>query len=177
MPRRRAKNWKKLPFCITNVPTCLLVGFHVELHFKMWVVKVEVLWEAHKFFEKSPLYICNCLVNVKTTVEISQNFVAFSEYLNFNKNRIHLPGIPGIFLCFVNVFISSTFSYIFGIHIKYSKYPKIVKLRYSEKANRPIVLTLMSNKWEIFSNYLSSYEKYIILTIDNQKLNKFKIRF
>ena len=40
---QKSEKLEKMPFCITNVPTCLHVEFHLEFHSKMWVVKVEVL--------------------------------------------------------------------------------------------------------------------------------------
>ena len=39
--------------------------------------------KATKFCKISTLYLTVCIV-VKSKVEISQNFVAFSEYMNFN---------------------------------------------------------------------------------------------
>ena len=42
--------------------------------------------KATKFCEISTLLL-SYVVPVKRKVEISQNFVAFSEYMNFNKNR------------------------------------------------------------------------------------------
>ena len=38
--------------------------------------------KATKFFEISTIYLA-CVVPVKSAVEISQNFVPFSEYMNF----------------------------------------------------------------------------------------------
>ena len=45
--------------------------------------------KATKFCKISSLDLSchSCVVMVKSTVEISQNFVAFSEYMNFNKNE------------------------------------------------------------------------------------------
>ena len=43
--------------------------------------------KATKFFEISTLLL-SYAVPVKSKVEISQNFVAFSEYMNFNLNTI-----------------------------------------------------------------------------------------
>ena len=45
--------------------------------------KVHIFWEGHKFLQnlhKDLSYVAM----VKSTVEISQNFVAFSEYMNFD---------------------------------------------------------------------------------------------
>ena len=44
--------------------------------------------KATKFCEISTVNL-SYLVTVKSTVEISQNFVAFSEYMNFNKQEGH----------------------------------------------------------------------------------------
>ena len=43
--------------------------------------KVHIFWEDW-FCEISTIYL-SYLVTVKSTMEISQNFVAFSEYMNF----------------------------------------------------------------------------------------------
>ena len=40
--------------------------------------------QATKFYEISTLLLCTVHTN-KSKMEISQNFVAFSEYINFNK--------------------------------------------------------------------------------------------
>ena len=45
----------------------------------------KVLWEGHKNFAKITTLDLSYVVTVKSTVEILQNFVAFSEYImNFN---------------------------------------------------------------------------------------------
>ena len=49
------------------------------------VGKVHIFWEGHKFCEISTLLL-SYVVLVKNKVEISQNFVAFSEYMNFIYN-------------------------------------------------------------------------------------------
>ena len=46
--------------------------------------KVHIFWEGHKICEISTIDL-SYVVPVKSTVEISQNFVAFSEYMNFMK--------------------------------------------------------------------------------------------
>ena len=46
------------------------------------LVKVTISWEVHKIFEISTVDL-SYVVLVKSRVEISQNFVAFSEYMNF----------------------------------------------------------------------------------------------
>ena len=48
------------------------------------VVKFIYSEKATKFFEIST-FLLSYVVPVKSKVEISQNFVAFSEYMNFNK--------------------------------------------------------------------------------------------
>ena len=46
--------------------------------------------KATKFFEISTLLLPYVLP-VKSKVEISQNFVALSEYMNFNSQKLHSP--------------------------------------------------------------------------------------
>ena len=48
----------------------------------IFFVKVDVFWEGHKNFTKS-------VSSVKNKREISQNFVAFSEYTNFFRHLLH----------------------------------------------------------------------------------------
>ena len=45
--------------------------------------KVHIFWEGHKILQISTLLL-SYVVPVKSKVEISQNCVAFSEYMNFN---------------------------------------------------------------------------------------------
>ena len=42
--------------------------------------KVHIFWEGHKILRNLPLTVCTV---VKSKGKISQNFVAFSEYMNF----------------------------------------------------------------------------------------------
>ena len=53
---------------------------------KAETVRVEVLGEGHNFFAKSPLDL-SYVVTVKSTVKILQNFVAFSECMNFTWSK------------------------------------------------------------------------------------------
>ena len=48
-----------------------------------WYFKVHLFWEDHKICEISILLLSVCNVE-KSKVEISQSFVAFSEYTNFS---------------------------------------------------------------------------------------------
>ena len=56
------------------------VSFHFDTgHKTIWLCKVHIFWEGHKFCEISTL-ILTAVHTVRSKVEISQNFVAFSEY-------------------------------------------------------------------------------------------------
>ena len=55
----------------------LSLAYSVKINFK-----VHIFWEATKFCKISTVDL-SYVVLVKSMVEISQNFVAFSEYLNF----------------------------------------------------------------------------------------------
>ena len=46
-------------------------------------MKQTLFWAGHNFFKISTKDL-SYVVTIKSTVEISQNFVAFSEYMNFN---------------------------------------------------------------------------------------------
>ena len=48
------------------------------------IFKVHMFWEGHKILRN--LHLLSYVVPVKSEVKISQNFVAFSEYMNFNSN-------------------------------------------------------------------------------------------
>ena len=50
--------------------------------------------KATKFFKIFPLILTACTV-VKSKVEVSQNFVVFSEYMNFKKVVKYLPAPSG----------------------------------------------------------------------------------
>ena len=61
--------------CTQSIPpSVILTCFHVKFIYSE---------KAKKFCEISTLLLTVCTV-VKSKVEISQNFVAFSEYMNFN---------------------------------------------------------------------------------------------
>ena len=49
-------------------------------------VKVHIFWEGHKILWKFPLTFVLYVVPVKGKVMISQNFVAFSDYMNFKRH-------------------------------------------------------------------------------------------
>ena len=48
----------------------------------MILIKVHIFWEGHKICEIFPLLL-SYVVSVKSKGKNSQNFVAFSEYMNF----------------------------------------------------------------------------------------------
>ena len=55
-----------------------------SLHFSKnidYLCKIHIFWEGHKSLWN--LHLTSYIVPVKSKVEISQNFVAFSEYMNF----------------------------------------------------------------------------------------------
>ena len=56
--------------------------------------------KATKFCEISTLLL-SYVVPVKSKVEISQNFAAFSEYMNFNREYIDFEGVFTFFYCCV----------------------------------------------------------------------------
>ena len=47
--------------------------------------KVHIFWDGHKILQN--LHLTSYVVPVKSKVKISQNFVAFSKYMNFNNNK------------------------------------------------------------------------------------------
>ena len=51
-------------------------------------IKVHIFWEGHKILQNLHLtFDCMyCSQKYVRKVKISQNFVAFSEYMNFNKD-------------------------------------------------------------------------------------------
>ena len=49
------------------------------------VCKVQISWEGHKIQKKFSHYIWQYIGNVKKIGRFFQNFVAFSEYLNFKE--------------------------------------------------------------------------------------------
>ena len=68
--------------------------------------KVHISWEDHKFCEIFTISLTVCTV-VKSKGKISQDFVAFSEYMNFNirakafqidpsKGQLILPTVPNL---------------------------------------------------------------------------------
>ena len=81
--------WKR---CTPHGLFLFCFSFH-EFHFesqlniirknKIWLVKVHIFWEGQKLLQNLHRRFVLCIVPVKSTVEISQNFVAFSEYKNF----------------------------------------------------------------------------------------------
>ena len=53
--------------------------------------KIHIFWEGHKILQNLHLTFVQYVVPVKSKVEISQNFVAFSKYMNFKK----IDPLPG----------------------------------------------------------------------------------
>ena len=73
MEMRMAKFWQVI------IESCVLNEEFPRWRLSKMLVTDEFLWEGHKFFAIDLSYV----VNVKSKVDISQNFVAFSEYMNF----------------------------------------------------------------------------------------------
>ena len=71
--------WEKVDFhIITYLNTCNFT-VHQEKH-----LIINIYW-TQKFWEITTLDL-SCVVTVKSTVVILQNFVAFSKYMNFTRN-------------------------------------------------------------------------------------------
>ena len=58
----------------------------------MYLVKVQIFWEVHKNLAHLPLFIWHYLVASNYQRMMGQNFVAFSEYLNFTSNPLYYLG-------------------------------------------------------------------------------------
>ena len=59
-------------------------AMHNELQYTVEIsIKIHIFWEGHKFLWNLPPRFVLYAVMVKSTVEISQNLVAFSKYMNF----------------------------------------------------------------------------------------------
>ena len=55
-------------------------------------IKVRIFWEGHNILQNLHLtFVCMYTVD-KSKVEISQNFVAFSEYTNFKVETVNEGG-------------------------------------------------------------------------------------
>ena len=73
----------------------------IELRDEIWLIKFIYSEKATKFYEISTLLL-SYVVPVKSKVEISQNFVAFSEYMNFKIKTFQIVRLklPFIFFTF-----------------------------------------------------------------------------
>ena len=49
------------------------------------LIKVHIFWEGYKI-----TFLLAYVVSVRSKVEILQNFVAFSEYMNFNQTEVQV---------------------------------------------------------------------------------------
>ena len=63
---------------------------HLIVQSTFFDVKVHIFWEDHKIFQKLYRRIVLYVVIVKSTVDILQKILAFSEYMNFNENMLWL---------------------------------------------------------------------------------------
>ena len=68
--------------------TILSLKFEFVVYSVNFTVKVHIFWEGHKFYEISTIDLTVTTWD-KSRVNISQNFAAFSEYMNF-KNKFIL---------------------------------------------------------------------------------------
>ena len=66
----------------------------------IYVFKVHIFWESYKILRNLHLTFDRWYIKDKSKVEISQNFVAFSEYMNFTSGSFTLL----IFLCKTKIF-------------------------------------------------------------------------
>ena len=71
-----------------NMLFCFLTKFLEYAHCSK-IIKVHIFWESNTIWEISTLLL-SYVVPVKSKVEISQNFLAFSECMNFTNNVSHL---------------------------------------------------------------------------------------
>ena len=73
---------------IKNSTTCFHIGLQLwirndlfQLLFCAYFTKVHIFWEGQKILRN--LHLTSYVLPVKSKVKISQNFVAFSKYMNF----------------------------------------------------------------------------------------------
>ena len=98
---------------------CGEVTFLVVLNKRCWIKFVYSEKKGTNFWEISTIDLSD-VVTVKSTVEISQNFVAFSEYMNFNlpnilSNYIHISIFIG-FLAMKKKLDTSNVSFTWLLH-------------------------------------------------------------
>ena len=74
---------KKSSFFQNNLPLFSIAFLSQITIFKVCCGKVHIFWEGHKFLRNFHRRFVLCS-NSQICGEILQNFVAFSEYLNFN---------------------------------------------------------------------------------------------
>ena len=81
----------------------LFIYIHLVQNTKVRPNKVDMIWEGHKIL-KSSAYVWLLKVHtVKSKMNISQNFVAFSEFMNFKYQNVQEQSgqkcltSPGIF--------------------------------------------------------------------------------
>ena len=67
---------------------------------KFLFFKVHIFWEGHKILRNlhRRFVLCSAVLPVKSTVEISPNFMAFSEYMNFTNKHLFEICISSILL-------------------------------------------------------------------------------
>ena len=118
--------------------------------------KIHIFWEATKFCKISIVDLSN-VVMVKPTVEISQKFVAFSEYMNFT------PTLNPLLLHFHSNATNAT------------KYPKNIFKVYDEHYNTgfnpivwglgtafPLGLKTVPEKYRISKDVKEDYFLYLL---------------
>ena len=77
-------------------------------------IKVHIFWEGHKILQicKTSTLLLAYVVPVKSKVEISQNFAAVSEYMNFTKVLLSKPALLPEFALPPNCIVLVQFIYL-----------------------------------------------------------------
>ena len=85
----RFKMWSNFKYWLTSPSVVIMAAkaatsMSKKSNLKFVSNKVHIFWEGHKILRNLHLTFLSYEVPVKSKVEILQNFVAFSEYMNFN---------------------------------------------------------------------------------------------
>ena len=77
-------------YCVEMIyATAFIAGFCSAI-IQVSILKVHIFWEGHKILWNLHRRFVLCGAS-QITVEISQNFLAFSEYMNFNCQILYFP--------------------------------------------------------------------------------------
>ena len=184
--------YPKVISCIGTENDYALTGCTEDSNIKHYLIKVHVFWEGHKILRN--LHLTFVLLPVKSNVKISQNFVDFSEYMNYNYQKARQIRssnciFRNLYYVCTDTYECSTWSYSLCMHSQYYNHLKICSVSFTRTKSSERKLSgvccyfcgcpsTQCTKWEIsYCHFFVFYARFRNKCSNWRRISKLSLNF